>query len=287
MQGGGRWLRWSGGAALLVLSVLGVAVPPAGAVGDTGLSKLIIADPVPGWQPEPTAGLQHVVSYINQLETDHVVPHGGSALTAVDGWRDPSDHADYVVVALVALSGALLSGDVTTAQVRQAAVGSLASLCGGVASPSSVHASSVAHVPASHTLRCTLEHTSAAASPFAAGWARANVLALVISTQGSLTPSAMDALAARQYAALPARGFVVTNRGAGSFWDKAFSIVGVLILAAAGLLIFRMRVRRSAPIGEPEIRRGVVQRATQRPAAQPPEWAGSVEATPRPPRPRP
>jgi hypothetical protein len=262
----------------VVLSVVGAGVLPVGAVGNAGLSTLIIANPVRGWQPEPTASVEHVLLYIDGLEADHVVPHGGQALTAVDGWRDPHDHGDYVVVALVALDITGLHSSEVAAQARQASVGGLASLCAGVASPSSVRTSTLARVPASHTLTCTLLHSTAAASPYAAGWARANVVALVLSTQGSLTPSTMAAIAPRQYAALPVRGYFVTAPRARSSSNIVVTIIlGVLIVPVAGFVLWKALRTRDWMLPEPAVRRGVVRRPT----------SASSGAGLRPPRPPP
>lgn len=276
---------------------------PAGAVGDTGLSKLIVADPVPGWQPESAASLNRVVTYIDGLESDSIVPKGGNAVTAVQGWQNPAASGQYVVVALVALTLSGSSASSIDNATKQGAVGALAALCAGVSAQSSVQAGTVAGVPGSHTLTCTLKKAGQA-GPLAAGWSRANVLALVLSVQGAVTGDQLSAISTAQYAAMPSTGYSVPPGGGGGALGTVLELLaGLVVLAAAGWALWRVvqradrrggsggsggsggggrsgaprpRVKKVKKVKEqPEVRRGVVQR--------PASLAGGVGPSGRPP----
>lgn len=263
--------------SVLALSLFGLSAP-AGAVGDSGLSKLVIANPVPGWQPEPVSTLNRVVTYINGLEVDSIVSKGGNARTAVQGWADPANKAHSVVIALVALRYTGLSPAQVTTHTRQGAVAALASLCATGSTQSSVQASTIAAVPDSHTLQCTVRGT--AAQPFAAGFARSNVLALVLSVQGALTAPQLAAIATSQYGALPADGVTVAAApsGGGTLATLLELLAGLIVLGLAGYLLWRVLQRANRTVAPPEVRRGVVQR--------PASLAGGVPSS-RSPRPQP
>jgi hypothetical protein len=284
------------GLGLLVLlsgaAVLGWGAP-AGAVGDADLSRLIIPLPVGGWQEEPQSNLDAIVSYLDTLEADSIVPKGGNAVNAVEGWRSPTDHSDYVVVALVALSGG--SSDFSSSEATQGAVAALASLCAGVASQSSVHASTVSGVPGSHTLTCTARGGT---QPYAAGLAKANVMALVISTATSITDSTMDTIVNHQFAALPSGGFVVPVGGSSGLSTVGEVLLGLVILVLVGGALWWVVQRANqeavvAPVPGAERRSGKVQRpASMAGGVGPPPNHGVVgpHAAPPPsptPRPRP
>jgi hypothetical protein len=262
---------------VLAASLLGLGAP-AGAVGDSGLSKLIITNPVPGWQPEPVATLNRVVTYINGLEVDSIVSKGGNARTAVQGWADPANQAHGVVIALVALRYTGFSAAQVTAHTRQGAVAALASLCATGATQSSVQASTIAAVPDSHTLQCTVRGVTA--QPLAAGFARSNVLALVLSEQGALTAPQLAAIGTSQYGALPADGVTVAaaSSGGGTAATLLELLAGLVVLAAAGFGLWKVLQRANRSAAPPQVRRGVVQR--------PASLAGGVPS-PRSPRPQP
>jgi hypothetical protein len=261
-----NWLppltRLSAAVAVLGLAIgLGLLAAPAGAVGNVALSKVIIANPVAGWQPESTASLDRVVTYINGLEAASIVPKGGNAITAVEGWTNPADHRDYVVIALVALR---LSGDAPSAvanHTSQGDIAALASLCAAGALQSSVQASTVAGVPGSHTLSCTVR--GATAKPYAAGWSKSNVLALVLSVQGAVSAPQLAAIATSQYAAMSPAGFTVgaaPGGGSGVLKTLLELLLGLVIVIGAGYALWKVLQRANASAVTPEVRRGTVQR---------------------------
>jgi hypothetical protein len=250
---------WRGTLAAAVLGVglglvgglLGLAGPGAlgaGAVGDRGLSTSIIANPVAGWQPEPSATLERVVSYIDGLEADAIVPKGGNALTAVQGWRNPADQSQYVVIALVALRYSNDSPAQVATRTRQAAVAALASLCATGSTQSSVHASTIAAVPDSHTLSCDVKGVTA--QPYAAGLARSNVMALILSVQGAVTSTQLASFATSQYAAMPSGGYAVgaaPSSGRSTETTVVELLLGLVVLAAAGFALMKVLQRAGAP----------------------------------------
>ncbi len=257
-------------------------------MGNSGLSSVIIGNPEPGWTAEPTASLNSTVSYLDGLEADHVVTIGGNAATAVQGWRDPTDHTHYLVVALVALTFTGESAATVASRTNTAAVNALASLCAGISSQSSIQTAAIAGIPASHTLACNLKSGSAS-SPYAAGWSRANVLALVISTQSSVTAAQMASIATSEYGAMPSAGYLVPAApGSGSWLATLLELqAGLIVLALAGVAIWRVVQRADRTVSAPEVRRGVVERPASRaggvgPASKPAPATPTPTSTPTP-----
>jgi hypothetical protein len=181
------------------------------------------------------------VTYLNGLEAATIVARGGDEVTAAEGWRNPARHADYLVVALVALS---FGGRGTTgldSQTRAAAAAALASLCAG-APKASVHSSSVAAVPGSRTVTCT---PSRGPAPAAVGWARANVAALVISVSGAVPAPSLGRIAAAQYRAMPPGGYAV--RGPASALGRVVEVLVLLLGLGAVWVLFRRARRELGP----------------------------------------
>ena len=214
---------------------------PAAAAGNAGLSRLVVAHPVPGWPTEPAAAVNRFVTNVGGLEAATIVARGGDELTAADGWRNPARHADYLVVALVALSFGDRDTTDINSQTRAAAAAALASLCAG-APMSSVHSSSVAAVPGSHTVTCT---PSRGPAPEAVGWARANVLALVISVSGAVPAPTLGRIAAVQYRAMPPGGYAVPGRA--SALGRVVEVLVLLLGLAAVWVLFRRARRELGP----------------------------------------
>ena len=212
----------------LVALLLGVLAPAgaAGAAGDPGLDARVIVDPIGGWVPEPTANLDRLVNYVDQLVAPRVGQLGGTALTAVEGWRSKTDASDSLVVALVALSYAGQDAKAAAYAAHQSAVTALASLCTGVTG-SSVTTWTVPNVAGGHGVSCP--GTGGAPAPAAVGFARANVVTLIVSQQALFSQASLSSLAHSQYVALSADGYAPAGRTPG--------ILGwVLVVAAAGVL---------------------------------------------------
>jgi hypothetical protein len=263
------------------LASLGVGAPAAFAAGNAGLSKLIIANPVPGWDPEPASSLSAVAASLDTQEAQYVVPQNGRALTAVQGWRDPANPARNVIIVLVALGFNGQSAAAVNAQARSGAIAALTSLCAGLATKSSVQASTIPQIPSSHTLTCTLIKDGS--QPLAAGWARGDTFALVLTTQASMNAQQLTLIAGTEYLAMPTRGFAVATPGSSSSGlGTALELAaGAVVLAAAGWVVFQILRRGNhaarKPTDEvpvPEVRRGVVQR--------PASLAGGVGASAKP-----
>jgi hypothetical protein len=165
-----------------------------------------------------------------------------------------------------------------TTHTRQSAVAALASLCATGATQSSVQASTIAAVPASHTLSCTVRGVTA--QPYAAGFARSNVMTLVLSVQGALSAPQLAAIATSQYGALPVAGVAVAAAplGSGSLSTLLEIVAGLVVLALAGFALWKVLGRANAAVAAPEVRRGVVQR--------PASLAGGVPSS-KSPRPQP
>jgi hypothetical protein len=234
-------------AALVVAGSLGVGFP-AGAAGDAGLTQHIIANPVPGWKSESAASLDRFVTYINGLESSTIGPEGGTAVTAAQGWHSPSGPANYVLVALVALTFNGQSRAAVQTKAKAAVISALASLCAGAPNQSSVQTASVASVPGSHQVTCTLGRNEP--SPDAVGWSRSNAVALVVSVEGALTTAQLSAIALSQYNVMPSGGFAITT-GHSTSWVKVVGLVFV-VLAAGALFFFVVMRARSDLNGDDE-----------------------------------
>jgi hypothetical protein len=235
--------------------VVGLGATPALAVGDSGLSKVIIGNPVPGWVPEPDASLHQLDSKLNAPIASSIAPDGGVVRTAVEGWRDPANQGRYAIIVLVALGFSGETVSTTDAQARQAAITVLVSLCEGMASQSSVHASTVPRVPFSHTLTCTA--TNGGGQPLAASWSRGNVIALVLSQQIGVTVPQLDLIAATQYVHMSAHGYGVPTppRGSSDLGLVLELLAGLVVLAVVGVFLWRFTQRLAPASGAGGARR--------------------------------
>jgi hypothetical protein len=249
------------------LASLGVGAGPAFAVGNATVNRLIIANPVPGWVAEPGSSLSGVASDLGAHEAQSIEPQNGRALTAVQGWRDPSNPARNVIIVLVALGFQGQSAAAVDGQAKQGAIAALTSLCAGLATSSSVRASTIPQIPGSHMLTCTLIKDGT--QPLAAAWTRGNVIAVVLSTQVSMNSLQLTLIAGTQYLAMPAHGVPVPISGGGSSSSTtAIELaIGAVVLLGAGYALFQILRRGEhaakkvpAPEPVPEVRRGVVQR---------------------------
>jgi hypothetical protein len=253
-----------------------------GAVGNTGLAKLIISNPVPGWVHEPRTSLARIDTYLNSLEVDSIVPNGGNALNAVQGWRDPKDSSHYVIIALVALRFNGYSASQVVSHTRAGVVDALASLCSSGATASSVHAGVVEHIAGSHALTCTVHGQGGVVTqPFAAGWGKSNVMALVLSVQSAVSAPAMTLIAGAQNTALPAAGYTVAVPAGSDTGTIIEVIVGLLVLAAVVWAIWkvRQRYRRTTATATATARPGRLARAaavTVEPVVAPKVRKGTV-----------
>jgi hypothetical protein len=264
-----RWRSVALAAAGVAVSLasLGLGAQAAFAAGNAGLSKLIIPNPVPGWESEPAQSLDRVVAELNTLQAQYIEPQGGRAINAVAGWHDPANPARNVVIVLLALGFHGQSAASVNAQARQGALAALTSQCAGVATQSSVQAATIPQIPTSHTLTCTLIKDGT--QPLAAGWAKGDMFALVITTQASMNAEQLTLIAATQYLAMPARGYPVPTSGGSSGSNTVWEVaLGIVVLALAGYALFLIMKRGSHAPGKapaehqppPEVRRGVVQR---------------------------
>jgi hypothetical protein len=239
-------------AALLGLgALLAVAVStpvPAGAAGDPVVDAHIVSDPVAGWQGQPHADLQRFLSYMDELESHTLTPSGGSAQTAAEGWRDPSNHGDYLVIALVALSYPGESAVRAAQSANRAATTALASLCVGAQHRSAVQTGTVAGVAGGHEVSCTLG--TSATGPDALGWARGNVVALMVTVNGLFTHSSLATVAREQDRAIPPAGIAVPQdpRGSG-FPTWLIAVVALLVSAGAAYWVLVISPRRNRTAG--------------------------------------
>jgi hypothetical protein len=214
---------------------------PAGAVGNDQLSKQIISNPVPGYQPVPASGLQSEVNYLNQLEESAIGPMGGKASVAVSGWRGPSNK---VGVAIFLIAFSYPHANDHELQGNSASAG--LSFCAAAAEPPASN-TPIPGVPDSHLFLCP--KLPSGEQSMVATWVKANVLGMVVTSPAVMSANKLTRIAGEQYNAMSSAN---TQIGGGSNTILKIGLVaGGVVLAGvivAVLLVMRARKRREARV---------------------------------------
>jgi hypothetical protein len=177
----------------LAVIVISVAIfgSPARALGDPALDRLIVQDPIRGWQRLPNDGLQQIVS----LEERALSAIGGSVTAAAQG----SKHGhDVLLIVLVAVSTNVpLPGN----EGRQGVIG----LCSGLTSNPPASLTTFRAIPTASEGHCSGRGSSGRrVSVTALSWAKGNVLAYVAGS--GLPAGRFESIAKKQYRAIPKAG---------------------------------------------------------------------------------
>ena len=182
----------------------GWALPASGA-GNAGLSAEIIANPVPGLVSVPQRQVATLVSQLQASETTELKGLGYGATVAAEEWRRPAAPAQDVYVYLVAISAPAKGSSPLSAVADQASSSASTSFCTGAANSPPVMRVAVAHIGDSHFVVCQRSPNGVIAEAVTA--AKANILLVVGGTEETLGRARLEAIALRQYRALPSTPF--------------------------------------------------------------------------------
>jgi hypothetical protein len=211
--------------AATVLLALGFSAGPAAAAGNAALAQHIIADPIPGGVSASQADTQDYVNYIDGIETAATASLGVSVQVAARAWFEGGNKTVFVIVTLVALHQTGRSTKATNQQAATAAKAASNSFCPGVTGSVAFLNKPVVNIPNSHYAMCDNVKGDVAETITTA---RANVFAFIESNLHSVTPSQFEAMALRQYNALP------TTRSPNSSTSSVNLIAGIV----AGAMLF-------------------------------------------------
>jgi hypothetical protein len=230
-------------AALVLATLVCLIGQPAGAAGNRALDRDIIADPIPGWQSLPAAQVNETASRIQSVESASLVGSGVTTATAAEEWRDPSSSSTFVLVILIGLSSDKKS-DTAEVQHAAAAAGTAAvSFCAGASGASPISDRPLLSIPTSRQAVCAdkaLNGTSLAV----VAWGKANILAVVAASTGL---TRLDAVALREYQAMPVTGSTLTSAAGDSSTAVIIAVVAVIVVMAVVLaLVVTTRRRRIA-----------------------------------------
>jgi hypothetical protein len=195
----------AGIAALTGTLTIGAALP-SGAAGNAALSRVIIANPQPGWKLLTKAQLNSYVSGINKAVASELSASDGSVATSANGWRT-KDSQKFVLVTLMAVAVKGLTGAPLAQQAQDAAGSAAVSFCSGATNASPQSNVALPAISGSHDATCAA--TSDGTVLQVITWSKANVVAMLITTTDSESASRFSSIAQAQYKKMSGSGFVV------------------------------------------------------------------------------
>ncbi len=172
------------------------SVPSAMAAGNTKLDAFIVKNPLSGWVSLPSRELTLFNSVIQGIESPIGREYHIEVKTAVEGWGNPSAPRDVLVVFIIGLQVTRSKQDVLLGGMPTLDSSAARSFCG--ATPP---ASDILYRPVPNAHEVTCAGSTGGMRTRALTFSKANLAVLVMSD--SLAPNALQAISARQYAALP------------------------------------------------------------------------------------
>ncbi|HEX3793704.1 MAG TPA: hypothetical protein VHV57_04315 [Acidimicrobiales bacterium] len=240
MKRSSLWRRAGLGLAVLTAALTGATA--AGAAGNAGLDRHIIANPVSSWMPRSASYVNTFVTYVSGVEQAAVRPLGGDAVTAAEAWQDPSSSDRTLLIGLIGFSDPSLTPARLVRQTRGAARSGAASFCAGATDRPAASDVAVSGIPGAREVTCHAGQGGAQST--AITWGKSNVLAMVVSQRGAMSQARLEGIARLEYAAMGMTTAPVT----GSNSDVLFLIVGGSIVGAifgVGLSLQWVRRRHS------------------------------------------
>ena len=235
-------------AAFVAVLVALAAAEPAHALGDAGLDRSIVTNPVPGWRPSPPAQVHTVVTALTRLEVAAASSFGGSAAVAAQSWQDPSSPRSTLLIALVRVSAKRLQPSAMHQELLTGAAVAADTACEGATAKPPVSQSEVPSIPGSHHALCATAPNGT--TPSGVTFAKGNVLALLFTS--ALSADRIDAIAGSQYAALSAVDSSVSSSSGGSLRTVVIIVLVVAAATALGLTI-GVRRRHKSDQAEPDL----------------------------------
>jgi uncharacterized protein DUF2510 len=212
----------------IALCGIGISALPAGAAGAPSLDQHIVSQTVPGWSKVASSFMQTYVGYINGLEKAAIGPQGGTAITAAEGWHAPSNVHDTVLITLVAFSASGLSESQIAGQARVGAESAGQSFCTGATGSPAKSDTPLSSIPNSHVIVCK---SVGGVTPVAVVWSKANVLALIETTDRSVVGPRLVQISNNEYRDMSSAATSTSTSNVGLI--AGLAAVGVVVVAAA------------------------------------------------------
>ncbi len=226
-------------AAVILLAASGLTIiraTPASAVGDPTLSKLIIADPEPGWSNLPTT---ETANFETQLQTEfqHLESQNQTFSTAVGGWQSSQGASeDSLAVFLVESIG----GPPQSIPATRLAF----DFCTGATNVNSVSTPPIPNVPNSAIATCsdTTEKVTVGTAT------KGNFIELIASFGLSpLTDAAVERVVGDQLVALPGSTTSTSPVGGIGTANIVGAAISIVVVVGGAVAFVLLRRRRSHP----------------------------------------
>ena len=222
---------------------------PAVAAGNADLKRLIIPSPV-AWSPISESRSQSFSSYLNGVETAAIAPAGLTSTSAAGGWQDTATKR-LLMIALVEINGNGITPSNSARFMNPAAKAGAASFCAGAEAAAPASLARVSGLPNAYLVVCP--SAGSRSIPMGVSMTRANVLAFLISTQGSMSTQELESIARQQYAALPKSSPSPTSSSSGST-SPDFIAAGILVVFVTCLVVLvSIRRRKARREGSPMV----------------------------------
>jgi lysylphosphatidylglycerol synthetase-like protein (DUF2156 family) len=185
------------GSLVAITTVVGlVAVAPAGAVGDPGLSSKIVSPTQAGWTPYPSAQVLSLVKSLADKEDLSLADEHGHATVAAQVWKNNNG---YLQIALVSVSSTIGKNPNLDVRVIQSAATAATSFCVGTTGVAPVKVGTIPQIPSSVVGECAV---SASKQYLIVAWAHHNVIAIIATTLAAMSLKNLVTLAKSQYSSL-------------------------------------------------------------------------------------
>lgn len=157
----------------------------------------------------------------------------------MNGWNDPSTKQGLAIF-LAAFSYKHVQDQ---DQKLQASSGAAAlALCVGASAASPVSNVPIPGIPASHLVKCQKAPTGVL--PIVATWVKANVLAMIVTTESVIGPERLTAIAHEQYNAMSSSDTSVTSGSSNTALIVGLIAGGVVLVVVVVLILVVVRRRR-------------------------------------------
>jgi hypothetical protein len=180
--------------AMLVLLVEGQST---WAAGDRSLEGRIVSDPFAGGVAASSAKLSSLASGMQEAMRSAAGKYGATTATAAKGWYRAGSNTQFVFVVLVALNIPQQTASQLATQADAAASAEAGTFCSGASGAAPLAFSRVSRVPHGAFVKCSRSPDGLNAEAITT--ARANVFAMMITTESTVARSKLISLTLAQY----------------------------------------------------------------------------------------
>jgi hypothetical protein len=194
-------------SGVLAVALVGTvcAVGPAGAAtGDAALQRHLIRDPLSRAVALTPSTLSAYYTSVSNAENTATAGTGVTIAVAVNGWHIAHNTQRVFIDTLIAVTGAGKPSSLLDSVASLAAAAAAKSTCQGASGAAPTLDVPVAHVPNSSYVLC--KPNSSGTVVAAITTARANVVAILATSNSTMTRNALIAATKKQYSALPKAG---------------------------------------------------------------------------------